>query len=69
LAADLPTVWQAFGAGEVDAEQVRVIDRVVRRVIEAHTLAAIDDQVVVTMPDAECYRWLDDPLDSPPELS
>ena len=46
LAVDLPTVWQGFRAGEVDAEQVRVIDRVARRVIEAHTLAAIDDQVV-----------------------
>jgi hypothetical protein len=46
LAVDLPTVWQAFRTGEVDAEQVRVIDRVARRVSEAHTLAAIDDQVV-----------------------
>jgi hypothetical protein len=46
LAVDLPTVWQAFRAGEVDAEQVRVIDRVARRVTEAHTLAAIDDLVV-----------------------
>jgi hypothetical protein len=46
LAADLPTVWHAFRNGEVDAEQVRVIDRVARRVTEAHTLAAIDDQVV-----------------------
>ena len=46
LAADLPTVWQAFRAGDLDAEQVRVIDRVARRVSEAHTLAVIDDQVV-----------------------
>jgi hypothetical protein len=46
LAAGLPTVWQAFQRGEVDAEQVRVIDRVARRVTETHTLAAIDDQVV-----------------------
>ena len=45
LAVDLPTVWQAFRTGEVDAEQARVIDRVARRVTEAHTLAAIDDQV------------------------
>jgi hypothetical protein len=46
LALDIPTAWQAFHAGEVDAEQVRVIDRVARRVTEPHTLAAIDDQVV-----------------------
>ena len=46
LAADLPTVWQAFRAGELDAEQVRVIDRVARQVSQAHTLAVIDDQVV-----------------------
>jgi Domain of unknown function (DUF222) len=46
LTAGLPTVWQAFQRGEVDAEQVRVIDRVARRVTEVHTLAAIDDQVV-----------------------
>jgi hypothetical protein len=46
LTAGLPTVWQAFRVGEVDAEQVRVIDRVARRVAEAATLAAIDDQAV-----------------------
>lgn len=46
LAAGLPTVWQAFRAGDLDAEQVRVIDRVARRVAEQATLAAIDDQVV-----------------------
>ena len=46
LAVDLPTVWQAFRTGDLDAEQARVIDRVARRVTEAHTLAAIDDQVV-----------------------
>ena len=45
LADDLPTVWEAFRRGEIDAEQVRVIDRVARRVTEAATLAAIDDQV------------------------
>ena len=46
LASGLPTVWQAFRAGDLDAEQVRVIDRVARRVAEEATLAAIDDQVV-----------------------
>jgi Domain of unknown function (DUF222) len=46
LAAGLPTVWEAFRRGDLDAEQVRVIDRVARRVTEAATLAAIDDQVV-----------------------
>ena len=46
LANDLPTVWQAFRRGDVDAEQIRVIDRVARRVTEAATLAAIDDQVI-----------------------
>ena len=46
LAADLPTVWEAFQRGEIDAEQVRVIDRVARRVIESSTLAAIDEQAV-----------------------
>ena len=42
----LPTVWEAFRRGELDAEQIRVIDRVARRVTEPATLAAIDDQVV-----------------------
>jgi Domain of unknown function (DUF222) len=46
MAAALPTVWQAFRMGDLDAEQIRVIDRVARRVTEAHTLAAIDDEVV-----------------------
>ena len=46
LADGLPTVWEAFRRGEVDAEQIRVIDRVARRVTEAATLAAIDDQVI-----------------------
>ena len=35
LAAGLPTVWQAFRVGDLDAEQVRVIDRVARRVSRA----------------------------------
>lgn len=42
LAADLPTIWEAFQRGELDAEQIRVIDRIARRVTEASTLAAID---------------------------
>ena len=46
LAAGLPAVWEAFLGGEVDAEQIRVIDRVARRVTQAATLAAIDDQVI-----------------------
>ena len=46
LTADLPTVWQAFRSGDLDAEQVRMIDRVARRITEPHTLAAVDDQVV-----------------------
>jgi hypothetical protein len=46
LATGLPTVWEAFRRGDLDAEQVWVIDRVARRVTEAATLAAIDDQVV-----------------------
>jgi hypothetical protein len=46
IAADLPTVWEAFLCGNVDAEQVRVIDRVARRVTAPHTLAAIDERAV-----------------------
>ena len=46
LATGLPSVWDAFRCGDVDAEQIRVIDRVARRVTEAATLAAIDDQVI-----------------------
>jgi Domain of unknown function (DUF222) len=45
-AGDLPTVWEAFRRGEIDLEQIRVIDRVARRVTEAATLAAIDDKAV-----------------------
>jgi hypothetical protein len=46
MAAGLPTVWEAFRRGEVDVEQMRVIDRVARRVTETATLAAIDEQAV-----------------------
>jgi hypothetical protein len=46
LTSGLPSVWRAFRAGDLDAEQVRVIDRVARQVTEPHTLAAIDDRVV-----------------------
>ena len=48
MAADLPTVWDAFRRGDVDAEQVHVVDRVARRVTEPHTLAAIGEQAVAT---------------------
>src|SRR5215217_462894 len=46
MAADLPTVWEGFRRGDLDAEQIRVIDRVARWVTEAATLAALDDQVI-----------------------
>ena len=46
LRTGLPAVWDAHRAGDLDADQVRVIDRIARRVTEPHTLAAIDDQVV-----------------------
>ena len=46
LRTGLPTVWDAHRAGDLDADQVRVIDRIARRVTEPHTLAAIDDHVV-----------------------
>ena len=46
MAAALPTVWEAFRRGELDAEQMRVIDRIARRVTETATLAAIDEQAV-----------------------
>jgi len=46
LARGLPTVWEAFHRGDLDADQIRVIDRTARRVTETSTLAAIDDQAV-----------------------
>jgi hypothetical protein len=46
LASGLPTVWEAFQGGDLDADQIRAIDRVARRVTEASTLAAIDEQAV-----------------------
>jgi hypothetical protein len=46
VATNLPTVWDAYRRGDLDAEQIRVIDRVARRVTEAATLTAIDDQVI-----------------------
>jgi len=46
LAADLPTIWDAFRRGDLDADQVRVIDRVARRVVEPQTLVAIDEQAI-----------------------
>ena len=61
LATSLPTVWDAFRRGDVDAEQIRVIDRVARRVTEAATLAAIDDQVIEaahTRTPKQLHVWL-----------
>ena len=46
MAKDLPTVWEAFRRGDLDAEQIRVIDRIARKVTEANTLAEIDDQAI-----------------------
>ncbi len=40
----LPTVWSAFCAGDLDDDQVRMIDRIARRATEAATLAVIDDE-------------------------
>jgi hypothetical protein len=61
LATGLPTVWEAFRRGDVDAEQIRVIDRVARRVTEAATMAAIDDQVIDaghTRTPKQLHVWL-----------
>ncbi|MGH3340698.1 MAG: DUF222 domain-containing protein, partial [Propionibacteriaceae bacterium] len=46
LASGLPTVWEAFHRGDIDGDQIRVIDRIARRVSEAATLAAIDEHAV-----------------------
>jgi hypothetical protein len=46
VATGLPTVWEAFQHGDIDGDQIRVIDRIARRVTEASTLAAIDEQAV-----------------------
>jgi hypothetical protein len=46
LADGLPTVWEAFQHGDLDADQIRVIDRIARQVTETSTLAAIDEQAV-----------------------
>jgi hypothetical protein len=61
LVTDLPTVWEAFRRGDMDGEQIRVIDRVARRVTEAATLAAIDDQVIdaaQTKTPKQLHVWL-----------
>ena len=42
----LPTVWLAHRSGDVDTEQVRVIDRAARRAVEDATVAAIDAHAV-----------------------
>jgi hypothetical protein len=46
LASGLPTVWEAFRRGDLDGDQIRVIDRIARRITETATLAAIDEQAV-----------------------
>ena len=54
-------MWQAFRVGDLDAEQVRVIDRVARRVSEPRTLAAVDDQAVeaaLTRSPKQLAVWL-----------
>jgi hypothetical protein len=57
LSGDMPTVWQAYRNGDLDAEQVRVIDRVARRVSEPYTLSAIDEQAVEAA-QSRCPRQL-----------
>ena len=46
LSTAMPTVWQAYRDGDLDPEQVTVIDRVARRVCQPLTLTAIDEQSV-----------------------
>ena len=61
LATAMPTVWEAFRRGELDAEQIRIIDRVARRVTEAATLAALDEQAVAaaqTRSPKQLQVWL-----------
>ena len=61
LPTGLPAVWDAHQAGDLDADQVRVIDRIARRVTEPHTLAAIDDQVTAaaqTRSPKQLGAWL-----------
>ena len=57
LSQDMPTVWQAYRDGDLDAEQVRVIDRVARRASEPLTLTAIDEQSVEAA-QSRCPRQL-----------
>ena len=42
----LPSVWEAHRGGEVDAEQLRVIDRAARRAVEDATRVEIDARAV-----------------------
>ena len=61
LATGMPTVWEAFRRGELDADQIRIIDRVARRATEAATLAALDDQAVAaaqTRSPKQLQVWL-----------
>jgi hypothetical protein len=46
LAASLPAVWEAFRRGDIDPDQLRIIDRVARRATHPATLTAIDDHAV-----------------------
>jgi Domain of unknown function (DUF222) len=57
----LPAVWDAFAAGDLDADQVAVVDRVARRATQSATLAAIDDQAVeaaATRSPKQLGSWL-----------
>ena len=58
----LPTVWAAHQGGELDLEQVRMIDRVARRATEPGTLAALDEHAVdATLTAAARHLGADDP--------
>lgn len=46
IQSGLPIVWKGFAAGDVDAEQVLMIDRVARRATKLATVTAIDEQAV-----------------------
>lgn len=57
----LPSVWEAHGRGEVDAEQLQVIDRAARRATRDATRAQIDARAVDaarTRNPAQLGAWL-----------
>ncbi|MDN5804896.1 MAG: HNH endonuclease, partial [Microlunatus sp.] len=61
LRTSLPSVWEAFRCGDLDAEQVRVVDRIARRATEQATLVVIDDRVVAaaqTRTPKQLSSWL-----------